>query len=169
VDRFSKAAHFIPLGHPYTAPLVAHLFFDHIVKLHGIPSSIVSDRDPVFTWHFWRELFTLAGVKLQPSSAFHPQSDGQSEAANKVISMYLMCLMGDLPRQWLKWLLWVEFCYNSSFQASLKTSPFQVVYGREPPSVRTYTQGEARLPAVASQMLERDEFLVEIIEHLVQA
>jgi hypothetical protein len=169
VDRFSKADHFIPLGHPYTAPSVARLFFDHIVKLYGIPSSIVSDRDLAFTGHFWRELFTLAGVKLQLSSAFHPQSDGQSEAANKVISMYLRCLVGDRPRQWLKWLPWAEFCYNSSFQASLKTSPFQVVYGREPPSVHTYMQGEARLLDVASQMLERDEFLVEIRERLVQA
>jgi hypothetical protein len=95
VDRFSKTAHFIPLGHPYTAPSVTRLFFDHIVKLHGIPSSIVSDRDPMFTGHFWRELFTLAGVKLQLSSAFHPQSDRLSEAANKVISMYLRCLVGD--------------------------------------------------------------------------
>jgi hypothetical protein len=65
------------------------------VKLHGIPSSIVSDRDPMFTGHFWRELFTLVGVKLQLSSAFHPQSDRLSEAANKVISMYLRCLVGD--------------------------------------------------------------------------
>jgi transposase InsO family protein len=123
VDRLSKAAHFIPLGHPYSATSVARAFFAEIVRLHGIPCSIVSDRDPVFTSEFWRELFRLAGVKLQMTSAFHPQSDGQAEATNKIIAMYLRCLTGDRPREWLQWLPWVEFCYNSSYQQSIKTSP----------------------------------------------
>jgi len=166
VDRFSKYGHFIPLGHPYTATTVAKAFFDIVVRLHGIPCSIVSDRDPVFTSQFWRELFQLAGVKLHMSSAFHPQSDGQSEAANKVITMLLRCLSGDRPREWLRWLPWTEFCYNSGFQSSLKTSPFRVVYGRDPPSVRSYTLGEARLRAVHQQLTERDEFLAEIRERL---
>jgi transposase InsO family protein len=104
VDRFSKFTHFIPLGHPYTATLVARAFFTDIVRLHGLPSSIISDHDPVFTSKFWHELFSLAGVKLNLSSAFHPQSDDQSEATNKVIKMYLHCLSGDRPRQWLQWL-----------------------------------------------------------------
>jgi hypothetical protein len=76
VDRFSKATHFIPLAHMYTATTVAHAFFDSIVRLHDIPSSIVNDHDPVFTSRFWTELFFAAGVKLNMSSAFHPQSDG---------------------------------------------------------------------------------------------
>jgi hypothetical protein len=63
------------------------------------------------------------------TSAFHPQADGQSEATNKIITMYLHCLTGDRPRQWLEWLPWAEFCYNSSYQQSLKTSPFQLVIG----------------------------------------
>jgi hypothetical protein len=76
VDHFSKYAHFIPLGHPYTATSVARAFFNDIVRLHGFPSSIGSDRDPVFTGHVWRDLFGLAGVKLRMSTAFHPQTDG---------------------------------------------------------------------------------------------
>jgi hypothetical protein len=72
VDLFSKAAHFITLGHPYTATTVARAFFTEIVRLHGIPSSIVSDRDPTFTSNFWQELFKLSGVRLQMSSTFHP-------------------------------------------------------------------------------------------------
>jgi hypothetical protein len=94
---------------------VARAFFDNIVRLHGIPSSIISDRDPVFTNQFWNVLFQLASVKLNFPLAFHSQSDGQSEVVNKVITMYLMCLVGDHPRQWLQWLSWAEFCYNSSF------------------------------------------------------
>ena len=72
VDRFSKYSHFIPLSHPYTANSVARAFFDNIVRLHDIPCSIVSDRDPVFTSNFWTELFRLTGVKLHMSSTFHP-------------------------------------------------------------------------------------------------
>jgi hypothetical protein len=88
VDRFSKTAHFLPLGHMYTATTVVRTFFDNV----GVPSSIVSDHDPIFTGHFWWELFSLAGIKLLMSSVFHPQSDGQSESANKIITMYLRCL-----------------------------------------------------------------------------
>ena len=135
IDCFSKAAHFIALDHPYTAVSMARAFFTEVVRLHGIPASIISDRDPVFTSSFWCELFRLSGVKLQFTSAFHPQSDGQSEAANKIISMYLRCLIGDRPRNWLEWLPLAEFCYNSSYQQSLKTSPFHVVYGRPPPTI----------------------------------
>jgi hypothetical protein len=115
VNRFSKYAHFIPMGHPYTVITVTRTVFDSIVHLHGIPSSNVSDRSPVLTRNFWHELFSLTGVKLQMSSAFHPQSDGQSEASNKIITMYLRCLAGDRPWQWLRWLPWAKFCYNSSF------------------------------------------------------
>jgi hypothetical protein len=71
INIFSKSAHFLPLGHPYTTTTVARVFFDNIVKLHGMPSSIVSDHDPVFTGHFWQELFMVAIVNLQFSSAFH--------------------------------------------------------------------------------------------------
>jgi transposase InsO family protein len=101
VDRFSKMAHFLPLGHPYTAASVAKAFFDGIVWLHGLPCSIVSDRDTVFTSAFWTKLFRLAGVKLHMSSTFHPQSNGQSEVVNRIIIMYLRCLAGDRPRTWL--------------------------------------------------------------------
>jgi hypothetical protein len=94
VDRFSKYAHFIALGHPYMATSVAQAFFD----------TIVSDRDPIFTSKFWSELFALARVKLNLTTAFYPQSDSQYEAVNKVITMYLRCLAGDRPRQWLQWL-----------------------------------------------------------------
>jgi hypothetical protein len=152
IERFSKYCHFLPLGHPYTTTSVARLFFDNVVKLHGILSSIVSDRDPVFMGQFWQELFRLASVKLHLLSTFHPQSDGQSEVANKIIVMYLRCLVGDLQCSWLHWLPWAVFCYNTSVQASLKTSPFRVVYGRDLSSLCFYMPGEACLLAVDAQL-----------------
>ncbi|WVZ83082.1 hypothetical protein U9M48_030262 [Paspalum notatum var. saurae] len=169
VDRFSKFAHFIPLGHPYIATSVARAFFRDIIRLHGISASIVSDRDPVFTSSFWRELFKITGTKLNMSSSFHPQTDGQSEVTNKIIAMYLRCLTGDRPRQWLQYLPWAEYCYNTSYQSSLQTSPFQVVYGRPPPAIRTYSPGEPKLPAVEQQLKDRDEFLMDIRSRLEQA
>ena len=169
VDRFSKYAHFIPLVHPYSAETVAQSFFSEIVRLHGIPQSIVSDRDPVFTSNFWGELMRLSGTKLQMTTAFHPQSDGQSESANKVIIMYLRCLTGDRPRDWLRWLPWAEYVFNTAFQSSLRDMPFRVIYGRDPPSLRTYVHGDSRVPAVAHTLEERREFLEDIRHRLEQA
>ncbi|PNX61565.1 retrotransposon Ty-3/Gypsy protein, partial [Trifolium pratense] len=79
VDRLSKYSHFILLKHPYTAKSVAELFVKEVVRLHGIPSTIISDRDPLFISHFWSELFKLQGTKLKMSSAYHPETDGQTE------------------------------------------------------------------------------------------
>ena len=167
VDRFSKMAHFIALSHPYSASSVARAFFDNIVRLHGFPCSIVSDRDPVFTGNIWRDLFKMAGVQLRMSTAFHPQTDGQSEAVNKAITMYLRCLTGDRPRDWLDWLPWVEFCYNTAYHTALQTTPFQVVYGRPPPDLLPYVPGEARTEAVDTMLSNRDEFLDEVRARLL--
>ncbi|KAL2232627.1 UNVERIFIED_CONTAM: Transposon Ty3-G Gag-Pol polyprotein [Sesamum indicum] len=89
VDRLTKYSHFIALKHPYNATTVVKLFFDHIYKLHGLPVSIVTDRDRIFTSRFWKELFTLSGVSLDMSSAYHPQSDGQTERVNQCLESYL--------------------------------------------------------------------------------
>jgi hypothetical protein len=108
IDRFSKLAHFIALGHPYMATSVTQEFITNIIRLHGMPEYIMSDRDLVFMSRFWIELFALAGVKLHLSFVLHPQSNGQLEATNKIITMYPRCLTGDHPRQWLQWLPWAE-------------------------------------------------------------
>ena len=169
VDRFSKYAHFIALGHPYTAASVARAFFDGIVRLHGFPSSIVSDRDPVFTGNVWRDLFRCAGVKLRMSTAFHPQTDGQSEVVNKVIAMYLRCITGDRPRAWVDWLSWAEYCYNTSFHTALRATPFEVVYGRPPPPILPYQPGSARSEAAATLLRDQDMILAEVRQRLLQA
>jgi hypothetical protein len=162
VDRFSKYAYFVALGHPYTASSVAEAFFDGIVRLHGFPTSIVSERDPVFTGNVWRDLFKMVGVKLCMSTAFHPQADGQSEVVNKVIVMYLRCVTGDQLRAWVDWLSWAEYCYNTSFHTALRTTPFEVVYGRPPPPFLPYSPATARTDAADTLLRNRDDILTEV-------
>jgi transposase InsO family protein len=89
VDKFSKYAHFLPLAHPFTALTIAKLYLNEVFKLHGLPSSIISDRDPIFTSKLWQELFKLAGTQLCMSSAYHSQSDGQTKRVNQCLEAYL--------------------------------------------------------------------------------
>lgn len=133
VDRLTKYAHFMPLSHPCTAKDVAQLFLDNIYKLHGVPATIVFDRDAVFTSTFWQEFFKLQGSQLCLSTAYHPHSDGQTEIVNKCIEIFLRCMCGDCPKHWAKWLSLEEWWYSTSFHSSIKTTPFYAVYGQEPP------------------------------------
>jgi hypothetical protein len=141
VDRLSKAAHFGTLTTNFTASKVADLFAHMVCKLHGMPRSIVSDRDPIFLSHFWQDLFKLCGTKLRMSSAYHPQSDGQTEIVNKALQQYLCCFVHDQPRTWGKFLHWAEWNYNTSIHSSTGITPFQAVYGKPPPSLPQYLAG----------------------------
>lgn len=108
VDRLTKYGHFFALKSDYDSKKVAEVFLKNVVKLHGMPKSIVSDRDKVFTSKFWQHLFHLSGTTLAMSTAYHPQSDGQSEALNKCLEMYLRCLTFQRPKQWYKALPWLS-------------------------------------------------------------
>lgn len=98
VDRFTKYSHFIPLSHPLTAPEVANWFLANIYKLHCLPSSIVRDRDKIFTSNFWQQLFKALGVTLKLSTAYHPQTDRQTERVNQCLECYLRCMAGSQPK-----------------------------------------------------------------------
>lgn len=102
VDRFTKYAHYLPLKHPFTAHQVAKLLLDSVVKLHGIPHTMVSDRDRIFLSHIWQELFTALGTKLLHSTAYHLQTDGQTERVNQCLEMYLRCAVQQSPSKWKK-------------------------------------------------------------------
>ncbi|TYJ96446.1 Transposon Tf2-6 polyprotein [Cucumis melo var. makuwa] len=138
VDRLSKYGHFLPLKYPYSAKTVAELFVKEVIRLHGFPTSIVSDRDQVFLSNFWEEMFRLMGTKLNRSSTYHPQSDGQTEVVNRGVKVYLRCFCNDKPKEWIKWISWTEYWYNTTFQRALGMTPFQVVYGRKPPPLLSY-------------------------------
>jgi hypothetical protein len=119
-----------PLKHPFSAPKVAHVFLDNIVKLHGTPRSLVTDNIvKVFTSNFWKALFQALGTKLALTTAYHPQSDGQSERVSQCLEMYLRCAIHEIPTHWKKWLPLAEFWYNSSHHSALGCSPFKALYG----------------------------------------
>ena len=124
VDQLTKYAYFVPVSHPYTAAKIASLYMSHIFKLHGMPASIVSDRDATFTSLFWFELFRLQGIDLAMSIGYHPQSDGQTKIVNKSLEQYLRAFSSDRPHHWAEWLPLAEFWFNTSFHTSLKLTPF---------------------------------------------
>jgi hypothetical protein len=132
VDRLTKYAHFLPLRHPFTAASVSKLFVDQIVRLHGVPLTIISDRDKIFTSRFWKELVKALGTQLHYSTAYHPQTDGQSERVNQCLEQYLRCAVQDNPKHWKKWIAMAEFWYNSSFHTALGCSPFKALYRTDP-------------------------------------
>ncbi|KAJ9528812.1 hypothetical protein QJQ45_000053 [Haematococcus lacustris] len=132
VDKLSKMIHLIPTTTTATAHDTARLFFDHIFKHHGLPEAIISDRDPKFTSDFWTSLFHLTGTRLLLSSAYHPQTDGQTERANRTVEDMLRPYVNDHKSDWDQHLAAVEFAYNSSEHVGTGFTPFYLNYGQHP-------------------------------------
>ncbi|MCO5603769.1 hypothetical protein L7F22_057921 [Adiantum nelumboides] len=139
VDRFSKQAHFIPVRKAIKADHMARVFLAQIFKHHGMPKSIVSDRDPRMTGLFWRALFENLGTKVSFSSAYHPQTDGQSEIANSTILDLLKSYVSERQTDWEKYLPLVEYAYNNTVHSTTGLAPFEIIYGKPmlPPILMT--------------------------------
>jgi len=132
VDRLTKMVHFIPTTEKTSAERLARLFRDNVWKLHRLPKSIISDRGPQFTVGMMKELNEMLGIKSKLSTAFHPQTDGQTERVNQELEQYLRMFIDHRQEQWPEWLGTAEFTYNNKVHSSTRTSPFKANYRQDP-------------------------------------
>ncbi|GAB5489762.1 MAG: hypothetical protein Pars2KO_33320 [Parasphingorhabdus sp.] len=132
VDRLTKYVRFAPCNKEITAEQYAQLFMEYVFRHFGLPEVIVSDRDPRFTSHFWKELFRLLHTKLRMSTAYHPQSDGQSEVSIRTFENFLRPYVEDNPTGWYQLLPLMEFAANNARNASTGYTPFFLLHGQHP-------------------------------------
>ena len=159
VDRLSKMVHLVPCSKGIDGKKSASHFIDHVFKHHGMPDRLVSDRDPRFTGHFWQEVFRRLGTRLKMSTAAHPQSDGQTERANRVIEDMLRSFCAQFPQEWSSLLPLVEFAMNNSVHASTGYTPFFLNALRHPRTpVSLSTTDESTRPSSA-HATDVDRFL----------
>jgi hypothetical protein len=130
VDTLTKSAHFIPVRTTYQAPDIARVFISEIVRLHGVPKKIISDRGSVFTGRFWTSFQEALGTQLNFSTAYHPETDGQTERTNQTLEDMLRMYVMDQQKRWEEFIPLVEFAYNNSYQSTIKMAPFEFLYGR---------------------------------------
>ncbi|GJV34062.1 reverse transcriptase domain-containing protein [Tanacetum coccineum] len=131
VDRLTKSAHFLPMREDYKMERLARLYLNEIVARHGVPISIISDRDSRFTSRFWQSMQEALGTRLDMSTAYHPQTDGQSEHTIQTLEDMLRACVLDFGGSWDVHLPLVEFSYNNSYHSSVRCAPFEALYGRK--------------------------------------
>jgi len=129
VDRFTKMMHFIPTTEKTSTEGLAQLLRDNIWKLHRLPDSIISDRGPQFAAGIMKKLNQILGIDIKLSTAFYPQTNGQTERMNQKLEQYLRMFINHRQEQWPEWLGTVEFAYNNKMHTGTKVSPFQVNHG----------------------------------------
>ncbi|CDF39069.1 unnamed protein product, partial [Chondrus crispus] len=152
VDKLSKHTHFVPIESNHTAKDTAEVFYNEIYKHHGLPRKIISDRDTRFTSTLWKEIMKLLRVKLNLSTAFHPQTDGQSERAFRTLQEMLRCFVSYTQRDWSKHLPGLEFAYNNHISDTTKQTPFFLEYGQHPLSVSDVLHSDgSETPTVTTQ------------------
>jgi transposase InsO family protein len=122
VDRLTKYSHFIALSHPYSVETIIYTILDSVVRLHGPPKEIISDRDRIFTSTLYQEIFHALNVQLKFSTAYHPQTDGQMERFNQCLKSYLRSMVFLEPKKWNKWLPMAEWWYNTSYHSSIRVN-----------------------------------------------
>jgi hypothetical protein len=160
VDRLTRVAHFVPVKTRYATEKLAELYVEHILRLHGAPRSIVSDRGPQFVSKFWQSFHKLMGTTLNYSTTFHPQIDGQTERVNQVLEDMLRACALTYGTDWESSLPFAEFSYNNNFQASLRMAPFEALYRRKCRTPLAWSEvGEQALfwPAIIEEAQEKVE------------
>jgi hypothetical protein len=153
VDRLTKVAHFIPVKMTYSGAKLAELYMSRIVCLHGVPKKIMSNRGSQFTSKFWEKLHESMDTKLNFSSTYHPQTDGQTETTNQILKDMLRACALKYGKSWDKSLPYAEFSYNNSYQASVKMAPYEALYERQ-----------CRTPLFWSQTGESQVFGLEVLK-----
>ncbi|GKF94100.1 reverse transcriptase domain-containing protein, partial [Tanacetum coccineum] len=131
VDRLTKSAIFTPMRETDSMEKLARMYTKEVVTMHGIPVSIIYDRDPKFASHFWRSLQKALGTSLDMSTAYHPQTNGQSKRTIQTLEDRLRACVIDFGNGWVRHLPLVEFSYNNSYHASIKFALFEALYGRK--------------------------------------
>jgi predicted aspartyl protease len=172
VDRFTKQIHCVPCNTTITAPKLVSIFLREVVRHHGMPKTIVSDRDPRFTGQFWRTLFEMFKTKLAMSTSFHPQTDGQTEKANRTIEDIIRTYVNTVQDDWDEYLTFAEIAYNKSIQASTGFEPYYLNTGREFPTLLTYAledAGIAKNPAAADRIVMWNEAIAKARESIKRA
>ena len=169
VDHLNKYSNFIQLSHLYTAKIVAKVFCRENVRLHGIPRSIVSDRDVIFLSSFWQELFRLSQTSLRIGTSYHPQFDEIIEVVNRCLESYLQYFVMEQHRTWRKYLPRPEFSFDTGFHSSIETTPFKFFCGRDPPSISSFVHGETGIAVYKVQLLNRDAMLKVLKDNLLKA
>ena len=158
VDRLTKSAHFLPVRSDYTAEEYAKLYLKEIVRLHGVPLSIISDRGAQFTAKFWKSFQRSLGTRVNLSTAFHPQTDGQAERTIQTLEDMLRTCALDFKGSWVEHLPLIEFAYNNSYHSSIKMAPYEALYGRKCRSpIGWFEVGETTLlgPDLVQQAMEK--------------
>jgi hypothetical protein len=166
VDRLTKFAHFFAIPSDYSAAQVAELFFREIFRLHGLPKTIVSDRDNRFMGGFWQELFRLVGTELTPSTSYHPQTDGETEIVNKWVEGYLRNYISGQQRVWVKWLHLGEYCYNTTHHMSIGMTPFRALYGYEAMTFADIVFGDSRALKARDWIQDSQDILRALKENM---
>jgi hypothetical protein len=132
IDRFSKKAYFLPCNTMITSQGVANLYRDNVFKEHGLPRKVISDRGPQFVSNFIKELYKKLGIEANPSTAYHPQTDGQTERVNQELEEYLRIYVNEKQNNWVDWLPIAQFCHNNRQHSSTGYTPFMITGGRHP-------------------------------------
>jgi hypothetical protein len=166
VGRLTKVAHFVPIKVDYRVEKLADLYIEHILRLHGAPIRIVSDRGTQWTSRFWQSLHKSIGTRLDYSTTYHPQIDGQTERVNQILEDMLRACVLKYGTDWEKILPHAEFSYNNSYQDSLQMSPFEALYGRKCRTPLMWSKVGERMFFGPAKIKEDEEGVAQVRENL---